>query len=403
MLKNVTVFTVCNVAYLDKVFALADSLYASNKSYLDVVIFDKSREISKKSDYVRLHWIEELDIPDFAQLSFKYNVIELTTAMKPWLAKKFLTISDCVIFLDPDTYVFGDFNSVVEDLNSNQVLLTPHYFIPKNDGLIDDCQLLRFGVYNLGFFAVRRSEEANMFLSWWSDRNLENAFDDTAFGVFTDQKWVSLAPIFFPFVSVSDDIGLNVAFWNLNERVIESKGTNEYVINGSKSLVFFHFSAFDFKCKRKLSKRVFDMGQNSISVIGDISEKYANHVEIYKDSFLDKTYSYDYFDNGEYITPLLRRAFECMKDNFDDPDPFCSRSQVYAFGRTNGLIKEKMPFKPESYSDLPRRAKVINVSFYILRLILKIIGPNNFMNLGRFMIYVSRFHHNKKLWKLPKK
>ena len=53
------------------------------------------------------------------------------------------------------------------------------------------------GVYNLGFLAVSRSEEALKMLTWWAERLYLYCYDDMANGIFTDQKWIDLAPCFF--------------------------------------------------------------------------------------------------------------------------------------------------------------------------------------------------------------
>ena len=79
-----------------------------------------------------------------------------------------------------------------------------------------DTDMLRGGAFNAGFFALRRSESATVFLRWWLDamcgqRQLEAVFAH-------DQHWLSLAIVYFPWIHVLRDPGYNVAFWNIHER-----------------------------------------------------------------------------------------------------------------------------------------------------------------------------------------
>ena len=240
-MKDFSVFTVCNVKYLDKVMVLAESLYKSNGIKLDVFIFDKQRTLNLDEKVCDIHWIEDLNIPNFHILSFKYSVIELTTALKPYLALYILNSKKKVIFLDPDTKIFNDLSSISSTLESKNIMLTPHYFSPKINGLIDDEQLMRFGTFNLGFFGVNDSAESKRFLNWWSERCISNAFDDPQYGIFTDQKWVSIAPAFFN-LHISYDPGLNLSYWNLDEREITKNSNGDYVVNDEYPLLFFHFS-----------------------------------------------------------------------------------------------------------------------------------------------------------------
>ena len=52
------------------------------------------------------------------------------------------------------------------------------------------------GVFNLGFVGVRNCSEGRRFARWWAQRLLKYCHDDLPAGLFTDQKWVNLAPCF---------------------------------------------------------------------------------------------------------------------------------------------------------------------------------------------------------------
>jgi hypothetical protein len=398
--KNVAVFTVCNVAYLNKVMVLADSLFKTNQIKLDIFIFDSKRELNIP-EICNIHWIEDLDIPDFKSLAFKYTIIEFSTALKPWLALNLLERNSKVIFFDPDVMVLNTVDTIFEELDEHPVILTPHYFNPKNNGLIDDTRLMRFGYLNLGFFAVNGTDESRAFLSWWSERCMSNSFDDAQFGIFTDQKWVSIAQCFYPFLSVSYNPGYNTAFWNLDERTISKNDEGEYLINNKYPLLFFHFSSFDFDNPEELSKKEFEIGENKMTLLSELGNSYAGKLNSLGSITSDTDYSFDYMSNGKYISPSLRRAYASIYQELpQDHDPFDSNGVVYRFARKNHLIqKNNTKFLVQGYNNVAEHGNKIRFAFALMRLLLRVIGPNSFMNFSRFLVYLSSYQRNPEMWK----
>jgi hypothetical protein len=90
-------------------------------------------------------------------------------------------------------------------LDRHSILLTPHQFIPNIGAqAISDNEMccLRNGVYNLGFLAVRMEGQGRQFIDWSAERLRLFYFDDVPNGLFTDQKWVDLAPAFFDDIAI---------------------------------------------------------------------------------------------------------------------------------------------------------------------------------------------------------
>lgn len=383
---------------------LAESVYKFNKIKTDIFVFDKKREVDVDLGVCNLHWVEELEIPKFNSLSFKYTIIELSTALKPWLALKLLKKYPKVIFLDPDVMVFNHLESVFDDLEHYPVIITPHYFFPKENGMIDDEKIMRFGSYNLGFFAVNCSPESKKFLCWWSARCLSNGFDDAQFGIFTDQKWVSIAQCFFPFLHVSYNPGLNVAFWNLDERTISIDIDGQYLVNKEYHLLFFHFSSFDNNHPENLSKRDFDMGSNNNSIISELGLIYSERLNQNNNISDDTTYSFDYMSDGRYISPSFRRAYAAHLNDFPaNHNPFDGYGLVADYAKKNHLYqKNNKNYSVQGYNSIDNHTIKLKIVYYLMRCALKILGPNNFMNLSRLLVYLSSYHRNQNIWKFKK-
>ena len=400
-------FTVCNLAYLYKALALAESVYNYQRVKLNIYLFDKKRALPDFVELANVIWIEDLAISDFKQLAFKYDITELSTSLKPRLALDLLSQFEKVIFLDPDTFLFNSIDRLLDTLEREEIILTPHYTTPQESGT-DLCQsdlaMMRFGSFNMGFFAVRKSLEALRFLGWWDDRCRDLCFFETQFGLSTDQKWVSIAPCFFPTLHISFDLGLNVAFWNLHERKVTSEVDGKFVINEKFDLAFFHFSSFCNSNPLYLTERPFRVDISDEILLHKIINIYAEVSGNYKERLkhIDQKYSYDYLSDNSYISPTLRRAYACVINKFHDRhDPFDVKGVVGDFARKNRLlVKINSPYKSESYGDIKNHTKTFECINMGLRFLLYIWGPTKFSNLSRLFVYLSSYRQVDGLWKL---
>lgn len=391
-----SVFTVCNVAYLHKALALAESVFSVSGIITKIYIIDGKRTLVKESDFFEIIWVEDIKIPNWEHLAYKYDITEFSTSVKPYIALDLLSRYSKVIFLDPDIYVYSSLDKIFEELNTNDLILTPHYVVPHPYG---DLGMLRFGSFNLGFFAVNKSSNALNFLNWWWDRCKSFCFFETQFGLSTDQKWVSIAPCFFPWIRISHDLSLNVAFWNLHERKI-SIFNNVIYVNENLPLTFFHFSSFDDKNPIKLSKRPIPFPENLNSALETIAINYKERSNSYKNYCISDEYTFDYMSDGSYISPTLRRAYSAKYEQLKNiENPFIYSGLIKHFLIKNNLHTFSAPYNPlgiENKDDSKLFFKLINFS---MRLLLRIIGPNKFMNFSRLLVYLSSYRINTDLWK----
>ena len=226
-------FTSVNNAYIPKAAVLAESL---RNVYRDAYVFCVLSDMkSADIDYTvfdRVLTIEDLDIPVPCLESwvFSHTVVELCTAVKPFAFKKIFSETGAgeILYMDPDTVLYSPMDEVYEALINHPVVLTPHVSVPAadEDDLLDGEMLgcLRHGVFNLGFLALANYGEGKDFLDWWADRCLKYCYDDGPRGLFTDQRWIDLAPCFFESLKVLRLPTYNVATWNLYYREIGKDG-----------------------------------------------------------------------------------------------------------------------------------------------------------------------------------
>jgi len=72
-------------------------------------------------------------------------------------------------------------------------------------------------------------------------------FFDSKRGMFAEQLWLNLVPIYFNKVDILRHEGCNVSYWNLHERFL-SEIDNVYYVNQKIPLIFYHYSGATIKC-----------------------------------------------------------------------------------------------------------------------------------------------------------
>jgi hypothetical protein len=247
---SVVCFTSLTFSYLPRARVLAETLRQAHPQWkMWAVLVDRPPPDFANRDafagFDRVLDIEELGIPRVRAWLFRHELIEACTAVKGAMLTRLLDLgAEAVVYLDPDIAVFHPLTSLEQRLESASVLLTPHQTAANDaaQAIIDNERgALLYGVYNLGFLAVRNDDAGRAFADWWAARLREACFDDVAAGLFTDQKYCDLVPALFDRVAIERDPGWNVASWNLSRRRIAIAADGDITVNGSP-LAFYHFT-----------------------------------------------------------------------------------------------------------------------------------------------------------------
>lgn len=245
------VFTSVCANYTPKATVLAKTLKKFNpdaKFVLGLTETDIPAFVKANEAFDAILLSSDLPIDDFRPFIFKHSIVEASTAVKGHMFLKLLELyphEDKFVYLDPDIQVFSNLSELNTLLDSKDIVLTPHLSEPESEmsAILDnEICALKHGVFNLGFLAIRRSAQAHQFVSWWASRLLDFCYDDIPGGLFTDQRWIDLAPCFFD-VYVLRHPGYNLAPWNLSKRKVAQE--NGHLLVNGEPLRFFHFSGFD--------------------------------------------------------------------------------------------------------------------------------------------------------------
>jgi glycosyltransferase involved in cell wall biosynthesis len=315
--------------YLAQARVLARSLHRSDPDTpMSLLLLDDlDGEVDPALEPFEIVRPEDLDLDrrELHAMAMIYDLVELATAVKPWLLSHLLETDEVVCYLDPDIEVFAPLGEVERLAAQAPIVLTPHTTVPMpRDGRFPSEQTVRLaGVFNLGFIAVSRESES--FLAWWSERLRRECRVAVEQGLFVDQRWIDFVPTLFEH-RVLVDPGYNVAYWNLYDREIKL-GADGYEVHG-EPLRFLHYSGFDPTRPYRLSKH--QPGEERVrlsdpthTTLAHLCQRYA--AQLLDDGFLEAqstAYGYDFTARGVRIDARMRRLYREALDDpaLDDPD-----------------------------------------------------------------------------------
>lgn len=321
------VFTSITANYLPKAASLAHSVKRVHpEAVFHLILSDDMVEcdpvVTRAFDTI-IH-ASELPIPNLPRFLFRHRIVELCTAVK---GAAFQHIADAhgadrIYYFDPDIIVAGRLDDMERALDHDSVLLTPHSIEPESDvaAMMDNERIaLKHGAYNLGFLAAKMDAAGRRVIDWWSDRLQRWCYDDVADGLFTDQRWMDLAPSMFDGVKILRDPQYNVSTWNLSHRRAAGEAPYGIAING-RPLVFYHFSGFDSGAQLMMLKRY---GSHS-PVLFDFRDWYIAECERLGQSTLSKIPCvYTRYKSGLKIEDAHRKVYRSREDLINYfPDPF---------------------------------------------------------------------------------
>lgn len=407
------VFTICAKNYI----GLAKILEKSIKRYntdLDFYIFvadEFADQIQKLPDNALIsHNVLSIPEDKWKEMSFKYDVTEFCTAIKPKCFEYiFNTLNyDQSIYLDPDIFVFNSLNVIFNDLEKYSIILTPHIINiePDYSGDIAEKTILACGVYNLGFCALKKSIHSEKFIQWWANRLIDKCFINPSDSYFTDQRWIDMIPCFFDsnILKISQNFGLNLAPWNFFEREIFMKDGEYFVCsrnnkNSNKfdKLIFVHYSGYDYTKLKKgiiVQKNIPNINEyvDILPIIDNYKQEIVENKDVF-DEFISLSYTYNKFDNGVSITSFHRRLYNGMISDvnyFENPFSTSEPNTFYL------LLKQRKMFplkaEIEKYNkNTPTVSNKISKVNKLFTYIYMIIGYDRFYLLIRLFKPYSKF------------
>ncbi len=390
--------TIVSLNYLPYARTLCASYLRFHPGYkFYVLLVDRPPQgVNLSHEQFELLQVEDLGIPNFDSVAFKYDILELNTSVKPTFLKTLLDRGvDQLIYFDPDISICSPVSPIYELLHANAIVITPHCLSPNREASEREAHLLVCGVFNLGFVAVSKSLEAQSFLTWWEHRCLTLGYEERWAGLFVDQKWINLVPCYFDSVHVLKHPGCNVAYWNLHERQLE-KARDSWIVNAQAPLIFFHFSGVSVDGGTMISKYSDQFNLDSRPDLAQLFENYrAQLISHGIREFSRYPYAFGHFDNGELVNKLQRAAFAANLDRFVSGNPFEADGPFYKWARNNHLQGSQDTvgkYNRGTYHKSDSRVRFVNT---MLRLALRLLGADRYTILMKYLGYVSVLRNQK--------
>jgi hypothetical protein len=185
---------------------------------------------------VKLADFETAD-PEVAATRSNRSVIEYYFTCSPaWL----LYVMDrepspgWVTYLDGDLFFFDSPEAIFDELEESAVAIIPHRYTPAL------LRLQKFGAYNVGWVGARNDSDGLAAIKWWRSKCIEWCYDYVDGERFADQGYLGALPKLFPRVKPIENVGANLAPWNIGNYRIEYCD-NKVLIDSVHPLIFFHY------------------------------------------------------------------------------------------------------------------------------------------------------------------
>lgn len=263
---------------------------------------------------------------EFADLATRYDVLELSTAVKPWLLRHMLEHHDDghgIAYFDPDIRVHSRMVELEAMLETHPIVLTPHLTepMPRDDKVPNEQALLVAGSYNLGFIGLAASPQADGLIDWWAERLRTDCVVAPADGLFVDQRWIDFVPGLYSEAGILRDPAYNIAYWNFATRELAYDDDHGYTVNGAP-LRFFHFSGYSPDRPDELSKHQNRIRLSDHPALRRICDEYADALRAEGfEQVRTLPYELDVLPSGLRIDRLMRLLYRRARDGGELPNP----------------------------------------------------------------------------------
>ena len=349
---KISVYTSCALNYLPKARVLAESLAcveprASLTLCFNDVPPDWFDPATEPFDRI---WLPE-DLGYDRGWIFQHNVMELCTAVKGRALLRLIEEdeADLILYLDPDVMVCNPLALIDDYLGEASIGLVPHILAPEESEIgveLTEISVAAHGTYNLGHLILRPDQRGRRFAQWWAARLDRYCFDDRARGLFTDQRWVDLAPAIFEGVKILKVPNLDVASWNLAGRTMAQNqpgDTASFTVDGTP-LITYHFSGTG---PTGTHRRIREIFAPSNGAVAEIERLYEAAIARHGQARLEhQPPGFDFFDDATPLTPAARRLYRQHADLREAfPDPYACPHHSSGSGQMNyrDWLREKRP------------------------------------------------------------
>jgi len=229
--------------YLDRGLALYSSLrkYHPDAELHLLALSEQAADFLESKSLPRLRVIRLQTLiasePQLANVRSTRTDAEFAFTLTPFLiceTLKACSNDELAIYVDADMLFFGPVTEALEAHQAADVIMSRHNF---SDHMKEQ---QRYGIYNTGFTAFRKTSDGGKCAKWWAAQCLAWCHDRLENGKFADQKYIEQFPNIVPKAVGLDHPGVNCAPWNASGRRFEHKSGTTLV--DKFPLILYHFA-----------------------------------------------------------------------------------------------------------------------------------------------------------------
>ena len=242
-LMNRIYCTIVTPDYIDRAVAILLSLReVQDPAPLAVLVTGDFDELVPDMEVVTLRKLAEAE-PLAATISARYadQPDALRWSLKPVFAQYLLDrdADSGVLYVDADFCFFNTPDYLFDHLATGGVVLTPHWRPLSPTISVGNFRLnFRDGMFNAGCFAA--STRGHAALAWWANACAASCELDREQGLYYDQRYLDLMPLYFPDTVICRHLGYNAADWNAHLRKTGPHGPR--VVPDDWPIVLVHFT-----------------------------------------------------------------------------------------------------------------------------------------------------------------
>jgi lipopolysaccharide biosynthesis glycosyltransferase len=365
-MSNYAICTIATKSYIPYAKTLMESVHRHNPQLsLYVLVADEvdsslqtELHTSECIDYLYLEDLQSVD-PTSAinSMAFYYNTFEFCNGIRGFLHRYLYekTEHEAWLYLDSDIFVLHSLDGLFESLSSASILLNPHLTSPVPKPYVNDCEVpvITNGLYNSGFLGLKRSPTTAQFIQWFQERLIYYSFHDREHiwqrGLFVDQQWLNLVPLYFSDTQLVTTPGINLAHWNLFRNLAHQNKRGQFFID-KLPVVFVHFSGWDIQHPQRVTKYSSIYDQKTPECWKQLGATYQK--SLYRngyEQFSNLPYSYNFFKDSTPIALAMREFYyqHIINETWEAGNPF--ECQQYF----------KDIFYPSMWEKLQRKIRVL--------------------------------------------
>jgi hypothetical protein len=211
-----------------------------NDSYIEMKKFNLKNIIVINHELVE-NFITNLKIAKSNRSEVEY-FFTFSPAICFYVLKNFDFVKQ-ITYLDSDLYFFSSPLPIFNEINNSSIAIIEHRynFLSK--------RYLKYGKYNVGWVTFKNDFEGLSCLYEWLENCIDWCYQRLENNKYADQKYLDFWPNKYLNLCIINNIGANLAPWNISNYKILLIN-NQLYINNDK-LIFYHFSGIKQVSKNK--------------------------------------------------------------------------------------------------------------------------------------------------------